>query len=272
MRLSTPLSLSLLLCTGTLPLAAQEVGNNVRVYRCVGSNGAVALQDAPCRDGRQEVRDMQRPRDPAPRVVRSDRDPTATPAPAPAAPQREVRHVYVQPPQPLYECVRDDGSRYTSNSGEGNPRWVPVWTSAYLPHGHDGHGPRPPGGGARPPTRPLPPIMPMGAGSVQSSGGALSVSGGGGRVGGSISVGSGSTQWERGGHAYPGTYTDVVVPVGNVMVRDPCNALPQQEVCSRLQDRRWELVRQYNSALQSERAVLSREQRGVDARLERDCR
>lgn len=267
MRLPPLLSLSLLLCTASLPLAAQEAASNLRVYRCVGSNGAVSLQDAPCRDGRQEVRDMQRPRDPAPSVVRSDRDPTATPVPA--APQREVRHVYVQPPQPLYECVRDDGSRYTSDSSEGNPRWVPVWTSAYLPHGH---GPRPPGGGGRPPPRPLPPIMPMGAGSVQSSGGALSVSGGGGRVGGSISIGGGSTQWESAGQAYPGTYTDVVLPVGNVMVRDSCNALPQQEVCSRLQDRRWELVRRYNSALQSERDALSREQRGVDARLERDCR
>jgi len=239
MRRTTVLCLSLLLCCASAPLAAQDAGN-VRVYRCVGSNGAVSLQDAPCRDGRQEVRDMQRPRDPAPRVVRSDRDPTATPAPA--APQREVRHVYVQPPQPLYECVRDDGSRYTSDSGEGNPRWVPIWTSVYLPYG-GGH--RPPGGG-RPP-RPLPPIVPMGAGSgsgaVRSSGGSLSISGGGPHLGGSVSVGSGSTHWE-------GT----------------------RDVCARLQDRRWELVRQYNSALQGQRDALSREQRSVDARLERDCR
>ncbi|MCF7751668.1 hypothetical protein KQ945_12995 [Bacillus subtilis subsp. subtilis] len=265
MHRSTALSLSLLLCCASAPLAAQEAGN-VRVYRCVGSNGAVSLQDAPCRDGRQEVRDMQRPRDPAPRVVRSDRDPAA--APAPAAPQREVRHVYVQPPQPLYECTAEDGSRYTSDSGQGNPRWVPIWTSAYVPYG-PGH--RPPGGN-HPPPRPLPPFAPMGAGSVQSSGGSLTISGGGAHGGGSLSVGSGSTRWEGERHAYPGTYTDVVIPAGNVMVRDPCNALPQQEVCARLQDRRWELVRQYNSALQGQREVLSREQRSVDARLERDCR
>ncbi|WP_236546113.1 DUF4124 domain-containing protein [Stenotrophomonas rhizophila] len=268
MRRTTVLRLSLLLCCASAPLAAQDAGN-VRVYRCVGSNGAVSLQDAPCRNGRQEVRDMQRPRDPAPRVVRSDRDPTATPAPA--APQREVRHVYVQPPQPLYECVRDDGSRYTSDSGEGNPRWVPIWTSVYLPYG-GGH--RPPGGG-RPP-RPLPPIAPMGAGSgsgaVRSSGGSLSISGGGPHVGGSVSVGSGSTHWEGTREVYPGTYTDTVVPTGNVLVRDACNPLPQQDVCARLQDRRWELVRQYNSALQGQRDALSREQRSVDARLERDCR
>lgn len=265
MRTSTALGLSLLL-TASLPLAAQD-SDNVRVYRCVGSNGAVALQDAPCRDGRQEVRDMQRPRDPPPRVVRSNADPVATPAPAAA--EREVRHVYVQPPQPLFECVRDDGTRYTSDSGEGNPRWVPVWTSVYLPYGR---GPRPPGGGGRPPPRPLPPIAPMGAGTISSSGGALSVSGSGSRGGASISIGSGSTHWEGGGQAYPGTYTDTVVPTGNVLVRDQCNALPQQDVCARLQDRRWELVRQYNSALQGERDALNREQRSVDARLQRDCR
>ena len=47
--------------------------------------------------------------------------------------------------------------------------------------------------------------------------------------------------------------------------------LPQQEVCVRLRDRRWELVRRYNSALQSERQELTREQRGVEARLVQDC-
>jgi len=32
-----------------------------------------------------------------------------------------------------------------------------------------------------------------------------------------------------------------------------------------------ELVRRYNSALQSERQALTREQRGIEARLGRDC-
>lgn len=253
----------LLLCSA--PLAAQD--SSVRVYRCVGSNGAVSLQDAPCRDGRQEVREMQRPRDPAPRVVRSDRAPAT---PAPAAPGREVRYVQVQPPQPMYECIRDDGSRYTSETSEGNPRWVPVWTSAWIPGRRPGgiH----PGPGPGPGPRPLPPIAPMGSGSVSSSGGSLTVSGGGSRVGGSLSVGSGSTQWHSEGSAYPGTYQDVVVPAGNVLVRDQCHPLPASEVCSILRDRRWELVRRYNSALQSERDAISREQRGVDARLDRDCR
>ncbi|WP_313461555.1 DUF4124 domain-containing protein [Stenotrophomonas sp.] len=261
MRLLTALCLPLLLVATAPTLAAQD-SSSVRVYRCVGSNGAVSLQDAPCRDGRQEVREMQRPRDPPPRTVRTDQP---APAPATPAPQREVRYVHVQPPQPMYECFRDDGSRYVSETSEGNPRWVPVWTSAYLPYR---------GGGVRPGPgpRPLPPVMPMGSGSVSSSGGSLSVSGGGSGVRGSVNIGSGSTSWHHEGSGYPGTYTDVVIPGGNVLVRDQCHALPVGEVCSILRDRRWELDRRYNSALQSERAEITREQRGIDARLNRDCR
>lgn len=267
------LCLSLLLIAASPPLLAAQDAGNVRIYRCVSSTGTVSLQDAPCSNGRQEVRDMQRPRDPPPRAVRSDADPASPPAPA--APQREVRHVYVQPPQPMYECTRDDGSRYTSDNGEGNPRWVAIWTNVYRPygpgHGHGHHRPPPPEGGGTPPPRPLPPIMPMGSGSVTSSGGALSVSGGGARVGGSVSIGSGSTHWQGGGQAYPGSYSGVAVPAGNVLVRDQCTLLPPTDVCSRLRDRRWELIRRYNSALQSERTTLDREQRGIDARLQRDC-
>ncbi|MBN6114351.1 hypothetical protein JR063_22445 [Xanthomonas sp. CFBP 8700] len=68
---------------------------------------------------------------------------------------------------------------------------------------------------------------------------------------------------------YPGV--GVVVPAGSTLIRDTCNVLPPQEVCARLTDRRWELIRRYNSALQSERRALETEQRGIDARLDRDC-
>lgn len=189
--------------------------SNVRIYRCVGANGAVSLQDAPCKgDHRQQVLDMIRPKDaPLP----------ATPPPAPATPapviQREVRVVTVQPPQPMYECVSPEGDRYTSDTNEGNPRWVPTWGFGYV-SSHHGHGPRPP----RPP-------------------------------------GGGSVPWRPG----------VAVPTGSVLVRDACHALPPQEVCARLKDRRWELIRRYNSALQSERQTLVREQRGIEARLNQDC-
>lgn len=56
-----------------------------------------------------------------------------------------------------------------------------------------------------------------------------------------------------------------------MLVRDECHALPAQEVCARLKDRRWDLIRRYNSALQGERDALTREQRGIDARLDQDC-
>lgn len=63
----------------------------------------------------------------------------------------------------------------------------------------------------------------------------------------------------------------VIVPVGGTWVRDECHALPQQEVCARLLDRRREIMRRYNSALQSEEHALRLEQRGIDARLANDC-
>ena len=224
--LRTALGLCLLLPSMT------PAAEDVRVYRCVASNGAVALQDTPCNSGRQEVRDLQRPRDPAPRVVRSDASP-APPDEAPVMRDREVRHVYIQPPQPLYECVRDDGQRYTSDSNEGNPRWVPLWTSVWLPHGHRGPaypGPRP-----------------------------------------AIGTPIGSPVREGEGYRQPPVGVGVQVLAGSVLVRDSCHALPPQEVCARLRDRRWELDRRYNSALQSERTAISNEQRGIDARLSRDC-
>ncbi|WP_019660787.1 DUF4124 domain-containing protein [Stenotrophomonas hibiscicola] len=210
-----------------LPWTA-SAAEDVRVYRCVSSNGAVALQDTPCNSGRQQVRDLQRPRDPAPRVVRSDAPPPP-PGETPVIREREVRHVYIQPPQPMYECVSDDGRRYTSDKNEGNPRWVPLWTSVWLPHAH--HGPAYPG--PRPATG-----TPIGEGA---------------------------------GYRPPSIGMGVQVPAGSVLVRDSCHALPPQEVCARLRDRRWELDRRYNSALQSERTAISNEQRGIDARLSRDC-
>ncbi|TDB29399.1 DUF4124 domain-containing protein [Stenotrophomonas sp. ATCM1_4] len=186
--------------------------DGVRIYRCVGANGAISLQDAPCTQAhRQQVLDMVRPKDPPPRPA------SPTPPPAPVV-EREVRVVTVQPPQPMYECVTAEGERYTSDSADGNPRWVPTWTYGYLPHGH---GPRPPGGHPHP-------------GGIP---------------------------------ARPG----VIIPGGSVLVRDSCHALPQQEVCARLRDSRWDLVRRYNSALQSERQRLVREQRGIEARLNQDC-
>lgn len=63
----------------------------------------------------------------------------------------------------------------------------------------------------------------------------------------------------------------VILPVGTAWIRDECHALPQEEVCDRLSDRRYEIIRRYNSAMQGERRQLELEQRGIDARLSNDC-
>ncbi|APO95365.1 hypothetical protein [Xanthomonas vesicatoria] len=245
---------TLLLLACALPaLAASTAAKpdpNVRVYRCVSSTGTVALQDAPCSSGRQQVLDMQRPQDPPPRPQRVE-----APTPVPAAPSREVRIVTVQPPQPMYECTTEEGERYTSDSPEGNPRWVPTWGPAYV--GNTAGPPISSGGIQRPPI----PVSPRPAIAAQGTAGR-------GSIRGSASFSGGGYQDGYHGGGYGGT---VIVPYGNVQIRDECHALPEQEVCARLADRRWELIRRYNSALQSERQELSREQRGIEARQQRDC-
>jgi hypothetical protein len=110
---------------GAVHLApAQEV----TIYRCVDAKGHLTLRDTPCaKNEKQETRTMQRPR---------DAKPAPTPAPTASrepdidlAPQREV--VYAAPPRPLYECITPDDETYTSDTGDGNPRWVPNWTLGY---------------------------------------------------------------------------------------------------------------------------------------------
>lgn len=198
-------------------LQAASAADNVRIYRCTSSSGAVALQNAPCSGGRQQVLEMQRPQDPPPRIVSTE--PAKT---SPPPPEREVRIVTVQPPQPLYECIAPDGGRYTSDTAEGNARWVQTWVYGY-PVGRPGPGGRHPAP-ARPPA--TGPRIPVG----------------------------------------------VVVPYSSsVMVRDECHVLPVREACARLSDRRWELIRRYNSAMPSAREQMTREQHGIEARLEQDC-
>ena len=209
-----------LACTVILPvcLRAQEV----TVYRCIGATGTLTLRDSPCAKGEsQEVRTMQRPKDPAP-----GSGPVVKPASPPVvAPSREVQIVYRNPPRPMYECVTPDGERYTSDNDEGNPRSVPLWTLGYPMWSYRGGSG---GGGSRPPDG-----RPPGQGHPH----------------------------------HPG----VIVPGGYTWVRDECHSLPQQEICSRLSDRRYEIIRRYNSALQSEQRKLELEQRGIDARIANDC-
>lgn len=250
--------LTLFLLAAALPASAappaRKTDPNVRIYRCVSSTGTVALQDAPCSSGHQQVLEMQRPQDPPPRPARAE-----PPAPVATPPVREVRIVTVQPPQPMYECITEDGYRYTSDSPEGNPRWVPAWGPAYV---GNGIGSLVSGGGIQ---RPPISLSPRPAISVQGGSGR-------GRMRGSASIGVGIYQGDdQGGYNHGGYGGTVIVPYGNVQIRDECHALPAQDVCARLADRRWELIRRYNSALQSERQDLSREQRDIEARQQRDC-
>lgn len=235
---------------------------DVRIYRCVDSRGGVALQDSPCTSGRQEIRDMQRPQARVQRQASSASVPVANPAPAVA--QREVRSVRVQPPQPMYECTNaETGERYVSDDGQGNPRWVAAWTEVWLPaygQGRPDHPHRPP---HRPPPRPRPPGDGSGMPPVRPASG-VSIRGGVHMESGEYSR---QSHVSGQGHVISGT----VVPIGSTLVRDACHALPQREVCGRLSDQRWDLVRRYNSALQGERDRINREQRAVDARIEQDC-
>ncbi len=219
---------------GTVAMA-EAVAQEVTLYRCTAKNGAVSLQDSPCPPGQaQEMRSMQRPRDPEP--VPAAPLPAAAP-PAPASPPPATQVVYRTAPRPMYECIAADGQRYTSDNGEGNPRWVPFWTWGHAMWPRPGDRPalpphRPPSPAPRPPTRPLPPPHPRPPEPPAQG---------------------------------------VVLPAGGAWVRDECRRLPQREVCARLSDRRYEILRLYHSATQSERHNLDLEQHDIDSRMTNDC-
>ena len=126
-------------CTVLLGLAASRAhAQSVTIYRCVDAKGHLTLRDTPCaKDQKQETRTMQRPTD-------APRKPAPAPRPAPAQGEPVVvypreRDVYV-PARPLYECITPDGVSYTSDTGEGNPRYVPLWTVGYPSYAFGGGG------------------------------------------------------------------------------------------------------------------------------------
>ncbi|MGY1458503.1 DUF4124 domain-containing protein [Luteimonas sp. A534] len=240
------------------PLSAQD---DVTIYRCVDASGTVSIGNLPCADGdRQETRSMARPVDGTPAPVMS------APAATPASAKPEVRYVVAQPPQPLYECVRPDGSTYQSDSGDGEPRWVPRWTEGWpvggIGAGHPGHGGRPgrPGGrgdiGSRGQT------TPAGSGLSAPPVSRISIPPDPPRPDpGSVGP---RPRPPHGGYGWPGG--------AGSWERDACHVLPQAETCSRLRDRREDLRRRFFNAQQRERDTLRIEERGLNARIDRDCR
>lgn len=240
---------------------------HITIYRCTDTQGRLALRDTPCLPGeRQETTAMQRPQDPPPRPLSLAQSPASTPVStgqSATAPPQEPARVYA-PPTAVYRCTTPDGEQYTSESPDGNPRWVPLWTLGYpviVGPGYD----RFPGG------YPSPPVRPAGHaphGAIVSQPPAV-----------------GSTPrfvFDSVGRPPPKpSYSQPGVPdrlpIGGVVqgpgtwVRDGCTRIPQAEVCGDLRDRRTALVRRYNSALQSERREIDSEKRWIDQRLEQDC-
>ncbi len=109
---------------------------DITIYRCVGPNHAITLQDHPCpKDVHQDVLQMVRPIDAPPRP-----QPVATVVPPPV----EVRVVHERESQPLYECTNaETGETYLSQTGAPQSRYVTYWSSGF---GDDltPVGPRPP--------------------------------------------------------------------------------------------------------------------------------
>ncbi|MFC7300618.1 DUF4124 domain-containing protein [Cognatiluteimonas weifangensis] len=203
----------------------------VTIYRCTDARGHLTLRDTPCAPGeRQETRAMVRPRDAVPAAA-----PIATTPPPPPAAAAPAPILVLRAPQPLYECITPDGERYTNDSAEGRPRWVPLWTLGYpvarAPH-HHAH-----------------------------AGADLAI------TGGNVSLHAGGSVLTRPAHSGHPWYP----ALAGTWIRDACHALPQPEVCARLRDRRDEIRRRFFNAQPSERDLLRVEERGINARLDSDC-
>lgn len=245
--------LLLVALAGALPAAASADGP-VTVYRCVDSRGQVTLADAPCEGAaQQQVRQMQRPQDaPAAQATAVASPVPLAPAPATAPP---AHLAFVRPPQPMYECVTPDGDRYDSETGDGNPRWVPLWTLGYR--GGHGHGGRPAAGQATRALNAYQGSRPLG-----------------GHVGAPAARATGPGPAEpprppRPGHPHRPGYGDI--GGAGTWVQDSCRALPQSEVCARLVDRRDAIRTRFFNAQEQERNRLRGEERGINARLDADC-
>jgi hypothetical protein len=213
--------------------ATAQANGEVRIYRCTDAAGKQSLRDTPCPKGQQQqARDMLRPRD-APAAARPP-----SPAPVRAPQAAPVPVVYLAPPRPMYECTTHDGKHYTSENGEGNPRWVPLWTLGYRTRIDAGRG------SFRP------------ASSAHASAGRAHLQ---------PPVSGPEMLPPHGRPSWP------AASGGGTWIRDDCAMLPPAETCARLRDRRDEIRTRFFNAMPSERDVLRVEERGINARLDNDC-
>ena len=230
--------------------------DDITIYRCTDAKGQLTLQDAPCgKDESQQTRRMLQPQDPPPRAAPA----TLAPAPQTTIPGASPA-IVLRTPQPMYECVRADGDRYTSDDDAGNPRWVSSdWT--------------------------LDDAVPFYASGIVSGAAATPASSASNSVR-SASGGNGAPQLHfrniapaeppsspppRPGHGRGHRHGLGYGYGGGMWVRDECHALPQVETCARLRDRREEIRRRFFNAQETERATLDKEERGINARLSVDC-
>lgn len=205
--------------------------STLTIYRCTDASGKVMLRDSPCPRGQQQdARQMRRPQDPP---AQTTRPAAPRPTSAVASPPPPTQVIVVTPPQALYECRRPNGSRYTSESGEGNPRWVPLWTLGW-------------------------PVLAERE-RVQPAQGSIHVRDG--RVSGSL---------HSGGVVRETVITPAGYGAGQ-WVRDSCERLPQAEACARLRDERAEVRRRHFNGQPTERDRLRLRERAINAQLDNDC-
>lgn len=253
---SNPSRIAFLLLAACLapgfPGALAQEGGDLTIYRCTGTDGVVVIGNVPCGDGQdQQVRSMVRPVDAEPAPAPPAPPTAAQPPPAPV-----VRQIVARQPQPIYECVRPDGSRYESDTGFGEERWVPLWTGGGWPaRGHRVGGPGRGNAGARGPTT----RAGSGLSAPPSSG---------------ISIPRNPPQPEPAAGAGPRPRPPrggIGGPVGGTVERDPCHILPPAETCARLRDRRDDIRSRFFNAQQRERDTLRTRERALNARIDADC-
>jgi hypothetical protein len=232
---------ALLILVAAAPMA--HAADTVTIYRCTNAAGHLTVRDTPCpKDQKQQTRTMLRPKDApvapriAPRPVPIRERPVYAPEPSPPS-------GYLAPLRPMYECTTADGETYTSDTGDGNPRWVPLWTLGYPFDYVSGYPQR------HPPAYPGPHPRPID------------------RAGLSITSGHVRIDGQRTFLHPPIFYGGA----GYTWVVDDCHELPPSETCARLVDRRDAIRTRFFNAMPSERDQLRIEERGINARLDNDC-